>query len=528
MGSWISHAGFRVYADKVNIFHQTVQRHVDGGRGDDIAVLWDDGQWTYGELLTEVERLSSGLAAIGVKRGDKIVLRSRNLSRAVASVLAIYRLGAVAVWSNSLLVDNEVDHVVENSEARFAITTDELAAPLRRLRQAGALDRIVIIDGEAGEGELSYESVLAQAAAIVPAADTDALESAFMLYSSGTTGKAKGILHAHRWIITVGDPALVQAEFGRGDVVLTPGEFSFMGNFGHAFSFPLYAGAAIALFDKRATPQVVFEAVHRTKATVLATVPTFYRTVLAEAEPQPKNLIASLRYALATGETLGSAIYNRWVAQYGIPLYEMYGVSEVEVLIGNGPSLEVKPGSIGKAMLGVKIALLDESFEPVKPGEPGILMIHRSDPGLFLGYHRQPEKWRQQHRGDWYFTGDVMRQDEDGYFWTEGRADDLFKSRGYFISPTEIEELLLKQPSVAEAAIVGVQDAKMGNRIAAFVVVRGGHAASDELRERLLGLLRDNLAAYKIPKDFTFVDALPKSPVGKILRRSLRDIAKAA
>lgn len=522
MAGWTSRPGYRVYSDVVNIFDEIVSRHVRAGRGERLAIRDGDAILTYAELERAVERVSSGLARQGVQQGDKIVLRSRNTIRAIVSVLAAYRIGAVAVWSNSLLTEAEVEHVVENSQARLALTTAELAAPLRAQKSAGNLDAIILLEGEPNDGELGYGSLDVTDADIVPAVETKADDPAFMLYSSGTTGKAKGILHAHRWIITVGDPALVQTEFSPDDIVLTPGEMSFMGNFGHAFSFTLYAGASIALFNQRATPAAVFEAIAQSQATVLATVPTFYRTLLAAAQPPEKEKIASLRYALSTGEVLGAATYERWVSTYGIPLYEMSGVSEVEVLIGNGPAFDVKPGSIGRAMLGVKIELLNEQFEAVATGETGILMIHRSDPGLFLGYYRQPEKWRLQHRGDWYFTGDVMRRDEDGYFFTEGRADDLFKSRGYFISPVEIEEILLKQPIVAEAAVVGLPDKTTGNLIAAFVVLRAEHEASDALRDDLLGALRQTLAPYKIPKEITFVAELPKSPVGKILRRALR------
>jgi acetyl-CoA synthetase len=182
----------------------------------------------------------------------------------------------------------------------------------------------------------------------------------------------------------------------------------------------------------------------------------------------------------------------------------------------------VKPGSIGKPAPGVKVALLDESLQVVGPGESGVLSIHRSDPGLFLEYHKQPDKWKAQHRGEWYYTGDVMSLDEDGYYWYLGRGDDLFKSRGYFISPHEIENALQRHPAVAEVAVVPLPDDVLGNVITAFAVLRPDFKVTDSLEKEIIDSAREHLAPYKLPKSLRIISEMPKSPVGKILRRTLR------
>ncbi|NQU70756.1 MAG: acyl-CoA synthetase [Rhodospirillales bacterium] len=528
MSEWLAGPGFRVYPDKVNISDRVVDRHVDAGRGDNVAVLWDGGSWTYAELQAEIERVTAGYAAIGLCAGDKLVVRSRNIPEAIAAVLAGFRYGAVPVWANTLLKEEEVAYIVDNSEARFAITMSELAGPLRNLKADGKLDQIVILDGAAeGEGEHAYANLRAGGGAKV-IADTEAMDPAFMLYSSGTTGRPKGILHAHRWIITVGDPSLVQTEYTEDDRILTPGEFSFMGTFAHAFLFPLYRGASIALFSQRATPEAAFAAVNEFQATILMSVPTLYRAALADASLRERFDISRLRYTLSTGEFLGGTVYEQWLAAYGMPIYEVYGVSELEVFVGNGPAFDVKPGSIGKGLLGIKIALLDDSLNEVPDGEEGVMMIHRSDPGLFLGYYRDPERWVLQHRGEWYDTGDVMRRDEDGYYWFLGRNDDLFKSRGYLLSPQEIENALLRHPAVAEVAVIGIPDEIMGNLVAAYVVPTADAETGDALAEEIMETARSLIAPYKVPKTVTFRDALPKNPVGKIVRRTLKDEVRAA
>jgi acetyl-CoA synthetase len=218
---------------------------------------------------------------------------------------------------------------------------------------------------------------------------------------------------------------------------------------------------------------------------------------------------------------LGASVWNRWHDETGIPICEIYGVSEVQTLLSNSPLMTVKPGSVGRPAPGVRVALLDDSLNEVAPGESGVFCIHRSDPGFFLGYHKQPDKWKAQHRGDWYYTGDVMRADEDGYFWYLGRADDLFKSRGYLISPHEIENVFQRHPAIAEVAVVPEPDERTGNTIVAFAMLRPGHEGSAALEAEILEFGKTNLAAYKLPKKLSFVAELPKNPVGKIVRRAL-------
>jgi acetyl-CoA synthetase len=230
---------------------------------------------------------------------------------------------------------------------------------------------------------------------------------------------------------------------------------------------------------------------------------------------------------VSTGETLGAAVWQQWHEQTGIPILELYGVSEVQSLLSNSPLMPVRPGSIGKPAPGVKVALLDDRLGEVGPGESGVFAVHRSDPGLFLEYYKQPEKWKAQHRGDWYYTGDVMQVDEDGYYWYLGRGDDLFKSRGYLISPHEVENALQRHPAVAEVAVVPQPDDVVGNIVTAFVLLRAGYETSDALQAEILEAARQHLAPYKLPKSLQFISEMPKSPVGKILRRALRGPSKA-
>ena len=514
--------GYRVYPPKVNMYRETVERSLAAGNGDHPALVWDGGALSYRALDEEVARAAAGLATRCVGRGDAILLRSNNQPRYPILALAAFKLGAIAVMSNSLLQKDEVAYLLENSNARIAATAADLAAPLNALLDEGALDQLIILDGETTQsGTIAYDALLSDGAAQATA-DTDAMEPAFMVYSSGTTGHPKGILHAHRWAITLGDPVVLHNEYGPGDVTLTPGEFSFMGTFGNNFIGPLRAGATIALFYDRTSPRAVLEAVARFKVNKFLSVPTLYRRILAEPGLEDGLDLSAVQYFVSAGESLGSTVPEQWAKRFTFPLYEIYGVSEVMTCIANAAYNPVKWGSMGQGLPGIRMCIMNDRLEPVPTGESGRLMIHRDDPGMFLCYHKQWAIWQGAHKGEWYDTGDVMRQDDDSYYYYLGRKDDLFKSRGYFISPQEVENALLQHASVAEAAVIGIPDDDYGNRIAAYVKLGDEAVSSDPLAAEIIADVAGRLAPYKVPKSLEFIDEVPKNPVGKILRRALK------
>jgi acetyl-CoA synthetase len=305
------------------------------------------------------------------------------------------------------------------------------------------------------------------------------------------------------------------------DVIMATGEWSFISALGHNLLFPLRNGVTGAILPVRATPENVLRYIEKYKVTVLHSVATVYRRLLAMPDFEKQHDLSSLRCAHSTGEALREATYNEWKRRVGSELYEHYGVSEYQLVIGHGVSHPVKPGSVGKLLPGVDVAILDDAFTPVPTGDLGQFAISTRDPGLFLGYYKDPERTQAVIRNGWYFTGDLAYQDADGYFFIAGRRDDCFKSRGIFISPTEIENALQKHPAIVEAAVVPEPDTEIGNKIRAVVVLANGQAPSDHLAQSLRELLRSHIAPYKMPHRIDFAQSLPKSAVGKILRTAL-------
>jgi acyl-coenzyme A synthetase/AMP-(fatty) acid ligase len=328
-------------------------------------------------------------------------------------------------------------------------------------------------------------------------------------------------VHAHRWIVALGDLNRYRLPPQENDVVMATGEWSFISALGHNLLFPLRNGVAGAILPGRATPENVLAAVEKYKVTVLHCVATVYRRLLATPDFEKKHDLKSLRCSHSTGEALREATYKEWKERVGSELYEHYGVSEYQLVIGNGVRDPVKPGSVGKVLPGVGAAILDDDLKPVPPGELGQFAISTSDPGLFLGYYKDQERTEAVIRDGWYLTGDLAYQDSDGYFFIAGRRDDCFKSRGIFISPTEIENALQKHAAVVEAAVVPVPDGDIGNTIHAIVVLRNGCTPSAEFAQSLRESLRSQIAPYKIPHTISFRDSLPKSAIGKILRANL-------
>jgi acyl-coenzyme A synthetase/AMP-(fatty) acid ligase len=504
-----------------NLAAAIIDRHVDAGRGARVAAWFDDRPYTYAELRELSNRFANVLRGLGVRRGDRVMLRLGTNLHAMVAILGTLKLGAVAIPSSFLLREHEVEKILHNSDAIVAVSTPELAGPIEGVRAHTSLKHLILTKG----GALNWDRLMEGAAAGFVPAPTLAGELAFIMYTSGTTGEPKGVEHAHRWVLGTGDPVMREMiNLTRDDICYQPQDWSFMYPLGSSFFHPLLAGATVVINQGRFDPEKTLATIERRAVSVFAAVPTIYRLLLGVPGAESRYRLGSLRLGMSAGEALPPDTFAQWHDRFGVTIYDGLGQTEGHIFIANQLNMAIRPGSMGKPLRGYEAAVLDDNGAPQPYGTSGHLAIRNENhPGLALGYRKNPEGWAAVNRDGWYYTQDIAYIDEDGYYWYVARSDDLIKSRAYLISPKEVESALLEHPAILEAAVVGIPDAALSNKIKAFVTLKSGIQASDTLATQIREYVRAVIAPYKVPQELEFLGELPKTANGKILRRELRD-----
>jgi acyl-coenzyme A synthetase/AMP-(fatty) acid ligase len=467
----------------------------------------DAERWNYRQVDDAVRRIAAGLRDLGVQPGARIMIRMENTSDYALMFFGAIAAGYVALPSSAQLTPGEATFLLEDSGAAALAVADDLVL--------GHVPKRVHVLG-------SQELERLKTAAPVDYADTAADTPAFLVYTSGTSGQPKGVLHAQRsaW----GRRPMYQGWYGisEDDVVLHAGAFNWTYTLGVGLTDPWANGATPVLYNGPRDVKVWPVLLERYRATLFATVPSLYRQILKYTDIQEHDL-SHLRHGLCAGEALSPELYDRWLRVTGKPLYEALGMSECSTYISSSPSVPVKPGSPGRPQAGRAIAVLpiDGSDMPLPPQQIGLLAIHRSDPGLMLGYWNRPEEDALAYRGHWFVGGDLASFDNEGYVWFHGRNDDLINAFGYRVSPEEVEKTLGQHPAVAEVGVTTLCVREDVRVIAAFVVPKD----PDEVDAGpILAFAERHLAAYKRPRELIFVKELPRTANGKVLRRRLSEL----
>jgi len=509
--------------EEVNMATLAVEKNIQEGRGKKVAIYYGEEKISYEELNILQNKFGNVLKNLGISRGDHFIMRLPNIPEFIISVLGGMKIGAIPIPTSTLFREWELEHILNNSDSVLAITTKELYEPLGAVKDKVPSLKHVMIVGEPKEDQLSFHELMKDASSELKTVATGKDDVAFMLYTSGTTGLPKGIEHAHRWLIATGDTmAKIMFQLTPEDISFQPQEMSFAFPFGTNFFHPFYCGGSILLYAERFNAEKVFRCIERYKVTVFAGVPTIYRMMLNVEGAERRFDLSSLRLCVSAGETLPVETYEEWKRRFGLEIREVIGQSESHGFLGNLPGIKVKPGSMGKPFPSYIVKVLNEEGKECSPGEVGELVIKEDHPGLCLGYRKMEDRWKAMHKGGWYYCKDYAYVDEDGYFWYVSRSDDLIKSRGYLISPKEVEDAILKHPAVLEVGVVGVPDPTIGQRVKALLTLKEGFEASEELVEDIKNHLTQIIAPYKVPKEIQFVQELPKTVTGKILRRELR------
>ncbi|HVR80212.1 MAG TPA: acyl-CoA synthetase [Acidimicrobiia bacterium] len=507
-----------------NIAVACVDRWVDEGHGDEPAIRTEDRVLTYDDVKELVDRLGNGFKALGLGRGDRFLIRLSGGIHFYAAFLAGLKIGAVAIPTPELLRERELRHIATVAKVRLVVTSDQLAGPIRALRgELADLREVACLGGDQGS-EIDLADLIESGGHRLDPAETGPQDPAFILFSSGTTGVPKGIAHAHRGFnIAAGNPCGREGMgLDRSDVVFHPHDPAWSYSLGCGFLFPLAEGASIVGSVTRVSPEDVLKWVEDHRVSILACVPTFYRAILAHGDVERGRDLSSLRHCLSAGEPLTSNTFHEWQRRMGAPILDHIGQGEISMFCANKPGTEIRTASIGKPLNGYNVAVIDEEENPVVD-EVGHLVISDDNPGLFFDYLDMPENWAETHRNGWYYTGDLARRDDEGYFWYVSRSDDLITSRGYLISPAEVEDSLVDHPAVLEAGVVGHPHEQWGEIVTAYVALQPGLDSSPGLEQELTDHVRDQLAPFKTPKKWVFLSELPKTSTGKILRRRLRE-----
>lgn len=525
---------WRFVPERYNLGVALSRGQVEAGHGERPAVLWANaaggcGEITYRQLDALTDRLASSLAALGVRRGDRVFLRLPNVPEFYVAALAASKLGAVFIPSSTQFRDAEVRYRLRDSGAVVAVVTARLADTIERVRgDCPELRHVVIVaDGAAPPPEtLGFAALIERGSETFSAADLRSDDLAFIAYTSGTTGDPKGVVHLQRY--PIGYEALVRYwhDYRPGDVVACPSELGWMLPVASTFLFALSRGLTVVLYDAqggRFDAETWFGLFQRYRITNFTAPPTVYRMLMAAADAARRYDLSSWRHAVTAGEPLPADTFEAIRRHFGVSVLDGLGMSECMVYAFNRVREEVRPGSCGQPGPGTVIDVLDEELRPVGVGQEGVLCVRRdSHPGMMKEYWNKPDRTAEIFRGEWYWSGDVVARDADGYLWFKGRADDVIKASGYRISPFEVESCLVSHPAVLEAAAVESPDELRGSVVKAFVVLRDGVAASDELLRALQAHCKAEMAGYKCPRRVEFVAALPKTTSGKVKRRELR------
>src|ERR1041384_8080321 len=500
------------------------------------ALYWEDesgasAAFSLWDIQLAANRLSNALAALGVQRGERVALMLPQRPESAIAYLAIVQLGALALPPSPLFGRDAIEYRMNHAEASVALVEPTTIANLWAVKdRLPTLRHVIGVGGARETGVHAWEALLAKGARTFHCADTSADDPAVIIYTSGTTGAPKGALEAHRLIIGNISGFVHSHDFfpRKGDMFWSPADWAWAGGLFDALLPSWYFGIPILGYRGRFDAEKAYYLLEKYGIRNSFLFPTALKLMM-KAVPRPRDKYSlNMRSIMSAGEAVGVTLIEWAKEELGVTINEMFGQTEINYVVGNCQSAwPVKPGAIGRAYPGHRVAVIDEQGNERPPGELGEVAIHREcsgqrDPVFFLEYWKNPQATREKFIGEWACTGDQAKSDADGYLWYQGRSDDVIKSAGYRIGPAEIENCLVKHPAVANAAVIGKPDETRGTIVKAFVVLQPGCSANQELVEKIQQHVRGRLAPYEYPREFALIDALPMTTTGKVQRKELR------
>jgi len=476
---------------------------------------------TYDELITLANKAANVFKSNGLEKGDVVLVMVPRLIEAYVTYIGALKAGLVVIPSSEMLRSSDIEFRLAHSDAKAIVAFDAFTDQFSEVKNMGDVKLFVV--GEAKKDQLSLTDLMETASAAFTAPQTKSSDMAFLSYTSGTTGKPKGVVHTHAWgyahLRTTGASWL---GINEGDVVWATAAPGWQKWIWTPFLSVIGSGATGLVYDGKFDVSTYLELIGKYQVNVLCCTPTEYR-FMAKAENLGDFDLSSIRSAVSAGEPLNREVIDIFDKTFSLSVRDGYGQTENTLLVGTMLGMEARKGSMGKPTPGNKVDIIDDEGNPAVVGEVGDIAVHVSTPALFKEYLKDPERTTMQFRGDYYVTGDRAKMDEDGYFWFEGRGDDIIISSGYTIGPFEVEDALTKHPAVHECAVVASPDEVRGNIVKAFVVLRDPEQKKEDgLVKELQNHVKSLTAPYKYPRKIEFLDTLPKTASGKIMRIELR------
>lgn len=503
-------------------------------RKDDVrlAIRWFDGEGnrrdiSYKELIEKTNQYAQALLKLGIQQGDRMLIILPRIPEAYMIYLACLRAGIVAIPCSDMLRKKDLLYRMNHSGAKGIVAHYKKTSETNLIDEdVAALNNKLIVGGKEA-GWQSFEDLAAQESVNFEAVPTSRDDMAFLSYTSGTTGNPKGVVHVHGWgYAHVRTAATKWLGVKSDDIVWATAAPGWQKWIWSPFLSTITLGATALVYNGSFNAVKYLDILKEENVNVLCCTPTEYR-IMAKVENLQEYKLPALRSAVSAGEPLNRQVIEAFREAFQITVRDGYGQTENTLLVGTLQDMEVKPGSMGKPTPGNPVDIINEYGEPTAVGEVGDIAVHRSCPALFKEYYLDRERTNKAFRGDWYLTGDQASRDGDGYFWFEGRSDDIIISSGYTIGPFEVEDALMKHPAIQECAVVGAPDEIRGTVVKAYVVLRESFRDTnndDNLIKELQDHTKAITAPYKYPRIIEFIDKLPKTTSGKIRRVELRKL----
>ncbi len=521
----------------LNNAYEAVDRHVVHGHGDKLAMIWlgkngEEEKYTYADFKEHSDRFGAVMKGLGIERGDRVFIFMDRLPELYFAAMGILKAGGVIAPLFSAFGPEPVKDRIEDAGGRFVITSPELKSKISGIfKDLPSVEKVIIVNKNGrnseplDDGDLDYNELMANASADdFTIENTSQYDFSIMHYTSGSTGKPKGVMHRHQAVVQQWLTGHWALDLKFDDIYFCTADPGWVTGTSYGMMAPWTNGVTQIIYEGGFGANAWYDVIDKYKVTVWYTAPTAIRLLMrAGSKPVEEHSLESLRFIGSVGEPLNPEAVVWGNEHYKMPIHDNWWQTETgAIMCANYASMPVRPGSMGRPFPGITMAVIDDNYEPVVPGEAGALAVRPGWPSMMYAYWNKDEMYNSRFKKGWYITGDQASLDEDGFFWFQGRADDVINTAGHLVGPFEVESALIEHPAVAEAGVIGKPDPIAMEVVKAFVTLTPGHEPTPQLQRELIRFSRDKLSAGVAPREIDFIDVMPKTRSGKIMRRLLK------